>query len=92
MYVDLRNPPSLKLWRSKTRLRMKLRRGKEGGVEMKKIDQQQLIKAAIIVAIFGVFILSLTYVIPLLGIIGALAIIAAGIYAIYLFLTGKLKL
>lgn len=56
------------------------------------IDQQKLIKAAVIVALFGIFILSLTYIIPLLGILGALAIIAAGIYAIYLFLTGKLKL
>lgn len=51
-----------------------------------------MIKAAIIVAIFGVFVLSLTYIIPLLGILGALAIIGAGIYAVYLFLTGKLKL
>jgi hypothetical protein len=71
---------------------MKLRRGEEGGVNMKNIDQQQMIKAAIIVAIFGVFVLSLTYIIPLLGILGALAIIGAGIYAVYLFLTGKLKL
>lgn len=59
---------------------------------MPNINQQQLIKAAVIVAIFGIFILSLTYVIPLLGILGAIAIIGAGIYAIYLFLTGKLKL
>lgn len=59
---------------------------------MPNIDQKKLIQAAIIVAAFGIFILSLTYVIPLLGILGAVAIIAAGIYAIYLFLTGKLKL
>lgn len=59
---------------------------------MPNINQSQLIKAAIIVAVFGVFILSLTYVVPLLGILGAVAIIGAGIYAIYLFLTGKLKL
>jgi len=55
-------------------------------------DQKQLIKAALIVAVLGVFILSLTYIVPLLGILGAGAIIVAGIYAIYLFLTGKLKL
>ncbi len=59
---------------------------------MPPIDQNKLIKAAIIVAAFGIFILSLTYVLPLLGVLGALVIIAAGIYAIYLFLTGKLKL
>jgi|GEM_PF-2140962 len=58
----------------------------------KGIDQNQLKKAAIVVVLFGIFILSLTYIIPLLGIIAALAIIGAGIYAIYLFLTGKLKL
>lgn len=68
-----------------------LRRVK-GGENMPNIDQKKLIQAAIIVAAFGIFILSLTYVIPLLGILGAVAIIAAGIYAIYLFLTGKLKL
>jgi len=55
-------------------------------------NQQQLIKAALIVAGFGIVILSLTYVVPLLGILGAGAIIVAGIYAIYLFLTGKLKI
>lgn len=59
---------------------------------MPNINQQQLIKAALIVAGFGIFILALTYVVPLLGILGAVAIIGAGIYAIYLFLTGKLKL
>ena len=59
---------------------------------MPNIDQQKLIKAAVIVGLFGIFILSLTYVIPLLGILGAVGIIGAGIYAIYLFLTGKLKL
>ena len=64
----------------------------KGGDMFNNIDQAQLKKAAIIVAIFGIFILSLTYIIPLLGIIGALAVIGAGIYAIYLFLTGKLKL
>ncbi|HVZ58699.1 MAG TPA: hypothetical protein VG935_03045 [Patescibacteria group bacterium] len=56
------------------------------------IDQQNLIKAAIIIAVFGIFILSLTYIIPILGALGAITIIAAGVYAIYLFLTGKLKL
>ncbi len=55
-------------------------------------NQQQLVKAALIVAGFGIVILSLTYVVPLLGILGAGAIIVAGIYAIYLFLTGKLKI
>jgi hypothetical protein len=65
------------------------------GVEKEVIvmpNQQQLIKAALIVAGFGIVILSLTYVVPLLGILGAGAIIVAGIYAIYLFLTGKLKI
>ena len=56
------------------------------------IEMDKLVKAAIIVALFGVFILALTYVIPLLGILGALVIILAGIYAVYLFLTGKLKI
>ncbi len=56
------------------------------------IDQTQLTKAVIIIVAFGIFILALTYVIPLLGILGAIVIIGAGIYAIYLFLTGKLKL
>lgn len=55
-------------------------------------NQDQLIKAALIVAGLGIVILSLTYVVPLLGILGAGAIIVAGIYAIYLFLTGKLKI
>lgn len=66
---------------------------KKGGEGMfQNIDQQKLIKAAIIVGLFGIFILALTYVIPLLGILGAVVIILAGIYAIYLFLTGKIKL
>lgn len=56
------------------------------------IDQTQLTKAVIIIVAFGIFILALTYVIPLLGILGAIVSIGAGIYAIYLFLTGKLKL
>lgn len=56
------------------------------------IDQKKLVQAAVIIGAFGIFILSLTYVLPLLGILGAVGIIAAGIYAIYLFLTGKLKL
>lgn len=59
---------------------------------MQPIDQEKLIKAAIIVAAFGLFILSLTYILPLLGILGAIVIIIAGIYAIYLFLTGKIKI
>lgn len=54
-------------------------------------SQKELVKAALIVAAFGIFVLSLTYVIPLLGILGALVIIGVGVYVIYLFLTGKLK-
>ena len=53
-------------------------------------DMRKLLTAALIVAGFGVFILALTFVIPLLGILGAILIIGFGIYAIYLFLTGRL--
>lgn len=66
--------------------------GKGGDEFVPPIDQQKLLKAVVILVAFGIFILSLTYVIPLLGIIGAIAIIVAGLYAIYLFLTGKLKI
>jgi len=59
---------------------------------MPPINNQQLLKAVLILVGFGIFILSLTFVLPFLGILGAIVIIAAGVYAIYLFLTGKLKL
>ena len=46
-------------------------RASKGGEDMPNIDQKKLIQAAIIVGAFGIFILSLTYVIPLLGISGS---------------------
>lgn len=55
------------------------------------IDQNTLIRAAIIVALFGVFILSLTYILPVLGILVALGVIVAAIAFVYLFFTGKIK-
>lgn len=51
------------------------------------IDMKKLVLAAAIVAVFGVFILSLQFIIPLLSILIALGIIAAAIYGIWRFLT-----
>lgn len=58
---------------------------------MPPIDQNKLITAAIAVVILGVVILSLTFILPVLGILVALAIIVAAIVFVYLFLAGKIK-
>ena len=58
---------------------------------MPPIDQNKLITAAIIVALFGILILSFTYILPLLGILVALGVIIAAIAFVYFFLTGKIK-
>jgi len=58
---------------------------------MPPIDQNKLVTAAIIVALFGVLILSFTYILPLLGILVAFGVIAAAIFFVYLFLTRKIK-
>lgn len=58
---------------------------------MPPIDQNKLITAAIAVAFLGIVILSLTFILPVLGILVALGIIAAAVIFVYLFLTGKIK-
>jgi hypothetical protein len=54
------------------------------------INMKQAITAVLIVIAFGLFSLGLTFVIPVLGVLVALGIIAALIYLVYLFLTGKI--
>jgi len=53
------------------------------------IDPRKLVLAAVIVAFFGIFILSLQYIIPLLGLLIAFGVIVAAVYGIWRFLTGK---
>lgn len=53
------------------------------------IDPRKLVLAAVIVAVFGIFILSLQYIIPLLGVLIAFGVIVAAVYGIWRFLTGK---
>ncbi len=53
------------------------------------IDPRKLVLAAVIVAFFGIFILSLQYIIPLLGVLIAFGVIVAAVYGIWRFLTGK---
>ena len=53
------------------------------------IDPRKLVLAAVIVAFFGIFILSLQYIIPLLGVLIAFGVIVAAVYGIRRFLTGK---
>lgn len=54
------------------------------------IDQKRLFMAALLVFVFGIFILGLTYVIPILGILAALFIIGLLIYAVYTILRGRI--
>jgi len=56
------------------------------------IDPNKLFKAAALVILLGVILLSLTYILPVLGVLVALAIVAAAIYLVYLVLTGKIKI
>ena len=51
------------------------------------IDPRKLVLAAVIVAFFGIFILSLQYIIPLLGVLIAFGVIVAAVYGIWRFLT-----
>lgn len=53
------------------------------------IDPRKLVLAAVIVAVFGIFILSLQFIIPLLGVLIALGVIVAAVYGIWRFLTGR---
>lgn len=53
------------------------------------IDLKKLVIAAVIVVIFGIFILSLQFIIPILGILIAVGVIIAAIYGIWKFLTGN---
>ena len=53
------------------------------------IDEKKLILAAVILAVFGIFILSLQLVIPILGVLIAIGVLIAAIYGIWKFLTGK---
>ncbi|MBI5044345.1 MAG: hypothetical protein HZC02_00235 [Candidatus Levybacteria bacterium] len=55
------------------------------------IDQKKLLQAIVVVIAFGVFALSLTYIVPLLGLIAAVSVVGAIGYALYLFFTGKKK-
>lgn len=58
---------------------------------MPNIDQKKLLQAIIVVVGFGIFVLSLTYIIPFLGIIAVLSVVGALGYALYLLFTGKKK-
>ncbi len=58
---------------------------------MPNIDQKKLLQAIIVIVGFGIFVLSLTYIIPLLGIIAVLSVVGALGYALYLLFTGKKK-
>lgn len=53
------------------------------------IDIKKLVIAAIIVALFGIFIIALPLIIPFLGILIAIGVIIAAIYGIWKFLTGN---
>jgi heme O synthase-like polyprenyltransferase len=53
------------------------------------IDQKKLVLAAVVVAVFGIFILALQFIIPLAGILIAFGVIGAAIYGIWKYLTGK---
>ncbi len=52
------------------------------------IDPKRLVLAALIVAVFGIFIISLQFIIPLLGMLITIGIIVAAIYGIWKFLKG----
>jgi hypothetical protein len=52
------------------------------------IDQKKLVLAAVIVAVFGIFVISLQFVIPFLGILTALGVIAAAVYGLWKYFTG----
>jgi len=53
------------------------------------IDEKKLILAAVILAVFGIFILSLQLVIPILGVLIAIGVLIAAIYGIWKFLTNQ---
>jgi hypothetical protein len=57
-----------------------------------QVDFNKLLTAALIVIIFGLFILSLTYIIPILAGIIALGLVILLVYVVYLFLTGKIQI
>jgi hypothetical protein len=59
-------------------------------MNLPNIDMRKAVTAVLVVIGFGLFILGLTFVIPVLGVLVALAIIAAIVYLVYLFLTGKI--
>lgn len=53
------------------------------------IDEKKLVLAAVILALFGIFILSLQFIFPILGVLIAIGVIIAAIYAIWKFLTNQ---
>lgn len=53
------------------------------------VDIRKMVLAALIVAAFGIFILSLQFVIPILGILIAIGVIVAAVYGIWRFLSGR---
>jgi len=53
------------------------------------IDEKKLVLAAVILALFGIFILSLQLVIPILGVLIAIGVLIAAIYGIWKFLTNQ---
>lgn len=57
---------------------------------MPQIDLNKVFKAGLVVIIGGLFILGLTYIIPVLAPLIAIFIAAIIIYFAYLYFTGKL--
>ncbi len=53
------------------------------------IDQKRLVLAAVIVGAFGIFILALQFIIPVISILVALGIIAAAAFGLKKYFTGK---
>jgi hypothetical protein len=49
----------------------------------------QVTGAAIVIVIFGIILLSFTFIVPILAIGAAFAIIAAAVFLVYKFLGGK---
>ncbi len=49
----------------------------------------QVTGAAVVIVIFGILLLSFTFIVPILAIVAAFLIIAAAVFLVYKFLGGK---
>jgi hypothetical protein len=57
--------------------------------KLSEADKRRLVLAAVFVGALGVVVLALPVVIPLLGFLTALGVIAAAIYGVYKYISGK---